>query len=1074
MLHSLVKPLFININTLSPNSQKEVIEKKKEDKNLIIYSDKNELEDKGKVLIRRNKILFSSNLTKMISFQRKTSEEDEKEKEKAKENKRIINKSQRQKKNINISNEQLIYPSFILQRTFQVKENSKIDIYISLIKPILKNEFIEGEALSMNKHLIQKYTFAFITSFELKTNLPSYSLIESVSTTEERCNVLKYKVMKSQKKEVPIDQFRLFSFVYSKMISIFLNNPYDWKCDIDLSFFTNDMENKERRYFLLPVNYIYGKGNEFVLDNKLYKEIYEFYKEETKDEYNESNKESTNHIEKYNKYESLSDFIMKNINKQSNIEKYLKSNIFFTSDKKVLFDIKDILYQTDTSETFIYKMAKINKEKLQKVEKKIRNIDEIRKSITEKNFPKLISAYGNESDWKEKEINHEERVHNINENEYISFLSSSMSTASKKRVVSLDELLFKEETSSNSIITLRKYHENEKEYLKKPRLYGIGNVVKCIDKYNFIYNRNLNIRSNHINLKNYRKTHSVHSIIDLKNVKRFFLNWDFHNEISKSSSHMINFEQFMKVLEFLYISNSIPNEKIPYLTDKQIFIFMNSLTTSSTLLDFDYETLETIGDSILKLVVSYSIYLLHKEYKEGELVKERSKLICNDTLFNIGKSSIIKNFCFGIRFMDIKNSWFYPFQYNHLNTYHQNFNNKNIIDLVESLIAAFFYVHPLYSFNFIVNTKILPVFFEVAHNHEGRLTQSESEYNIKKVYQTISNSMVEISKLLDSNKLLFYKINEDIKIDSSFDYLSIILNQKNQKEANSIKEKDYKFNENYIEIEELIGYSFVNKHNLKQAFTPKSITSNVNLNLERLEFLGDSIIECYLMVNFMSLLYIDEEQYSKFEITSKNKCINQIYLTNCKSFLASNQFMGLLVLKYNLYKYIKVNPDNKSLLIQISNFTSNINFDYKLNSYLENSFPSPKLFADCLEALVGSILIDSNSILTCFQILDFFYLPFVFYCSKFITSIKFSPVAELTALVSVKKLVPLFHVLKEGENVKVQLSFKKSIDFKESNEDFVDLKSIIFGNVYMTAISSNIDRAKEIVCINAINVLFKD
>ena len=51
------------------------------------------------------------------------------------------------------------------------------------------------------------------------------------------------------------------------------------------------------------------------------------------------------------------------------------------------------------------------------------------------------------------------------------------------------------------------------------------------------------------------------------------------------------------------------------------------------------------------------------------------------------------------------------------------------------------------------------------------------------------------------------------------------------------------FNRHDSEIEKIIKYNFKNKHYLSQALTHKSISSDPGKNYERLEFLGDAVID---------------------------------------------------------------------------------------------------------------------------------------------------------------------------------------------------------------------------------------
>ena len=49
-------------------------------------------------------------------------------------------------------------------------------------------------------------------------------------------------------------------------------------------------------------------------------------------------------------------------------------------------------------------------------------------------------------------------------------------------------------------------------------------------------------------------------------------------------------------------------------------------------LDYNYERLEFLGDSVLSLIVSEYIYNKYPQYEEGKLTKIRSNFVCQNAL----------------------------------------------------------------------------------------------------------------------------------------------------------------------------------------------------------------------------------------------------------------------------------------------------------------------------------------------------------------------------------------------------------------------------------------------------------
>ena len=63
--------------------------------------------------------------------------------------------------------------------------------------------------------------------------------------------------------------------------------------------------------------------------------------------------------------------------------------------------------------------------------------------------------------------------------------------------------------------------------------------------------------------------------------------------------------------------------------------------------------------------------------------------------------------------------------------------------------------------------------------------------------------------------------------------------------------KIFKSGNSVTKIEKKISYTFINKKYLEQAFTHKSINNSPKNNYERLEFLGDSVLDIIISRELM-------------------------------------------------------------------------------------------------------------------------------------------------------------------------------------------------------------------------------
>lgn len=60
--------------------------------------------------------------------------------------------------------------------------------------------------------------------------------------------------------------------------------------------------------------------------------------------------------------------------------------------------------------------------------------------------------------------------------------------------------------------------------------------------------------------------------------------------------------------------------------------FTHSSYATANNLDYNYERLEYLGDSVLSLIVSEYLYKKYPQYEEGELTKIRSNFVCQNAL----------------------------------------------------------------------------------------------------------------------------------------------------------------------------------------------------------------------------------------------------------------------------------------------------------------------------------------------------------------------------------------------------------------------------------------------------------
>ncbi|PHT76337.1 hypothetical protein BC332_19009 [Capsicum chinense] len=140
-------------------------------------------------------------------------------------------------------------------------------------------------------------------------------------------------------------------------------------------------------------------------------------------------------------------------------------------------------------------------------------------------------------------------------------------------------------------------------------------------------------------------------------------------------------------------------------------------------------------------------------------------------------------------------------------------------------------------------------------------------------------------------------------------------------------------------VEEITGYKFKNPDLLHQAFTHTSFQQNSSPSNDRLEYLGDSVL---------NQLIAKEHYFAYPNLSSGN-------LTDLKSVNVDTEKLARVAIKYNLHDYLRY---------QIHLFKEQVDefrdatMEYPLHS--AGRIDPPKVLADIVESLIGAIYIDSN------------------------------------------------------------------------------------------------------------------
>lgn len=573
-------------------------------------------------------------------------------------------------------------------------------------------------------------------------------------------------------------------------------------------------------------------------------------------------------------------------------------------------------------------------------------------------------------------------------------------------------------------------------------------TLKTSNRVNYLYNTNI-LKSNYVinppqtnkiepppaeSVDNYAK------ILPPDRVICYFLDNEDVELFEIIPSIFLNFEEYLKIPQFLkdYKILNKKSKKEKDAIEKNYPFIQWAFTLHSYLQDFNYESLETLGDSILKMLATILVYHVHEindiETDVGELVFNRATLICNIHLYDKGLKN--KIYTYLIKYPKELISYVFPLLTEFITSGTINITEKIIADIVESSIGGIFLTtrNTNDCFNYIKQIDIPFVEKNEEKYEQGRESYSKDkiwksqisyENLVYKGYNIMDEKMKEFPKFLFPEKIEdLIQCEEPTQNITLLQLMEIYLLKCNKEKENfkgDINSLDY------IQTCRLF-YKFKDIKLLEQAMTHKSKTNINSKNYEKLELLGDSIVESfisqYTFCIFAPYLFQDPDiVYSNSNVNEKiiknAKIFNNKYMTHVKSYLCSNYFMCKLSILIGLPKFIifgENDVSNKNKLTKFLEYKNIKSFvESSLSSYASTETYQPKFVADLFEALIGAIYIDSD-LKTTYEFLRLIYGPSICYSCLYLKDLPFSIVADFTERCSKEiKIVPSFKGMNKQE-----------------------------------------------------------
>ncbi|KAK4369861.1 hypothetical protein RND71_009336 [Anisodus tanguticus] len=375
---------------------------------------------------------------------------------------------------------------------------------------------------------------------------------------------------------------------------------------------------------------------------------------------------------------------------------------------------------------------------------------------------------------------------------------------------------------------------------------------------------------------------------------------DIGSSLSLLPSFMHRLESLLVAIELKgCLSASFPEGR-----EVAIDHVLEALTTEKCNEPFSLERLEVLGDAFLKFAVGRHLFLSHDAFDEGQLTRKRSNIVNNSNLYMVAVRNNLQAY---IRDQSFEPNHFYvvgrpcPVICNkrteknihglcssgtdgattevRCSKCHHWLHKKAIADIVEALVGAF-----------VVDSgfKAAIAFLKWIGIH--------TDFKESQLKSICSASKV------------FMRLADEIDVPG---------------------------------IENLLGYSFVHKGLLIQAFIHPSYNNHGGGCFQRLEFLGDAVLD-YLITSYLYSVYPN---------------LKPGQLTDLRSVSVNNNTFAVVAVRQKFHSHILC--DSSGLRESITRYVNFIGRPDSMKRLAEEP-ACPKALGDLVESCMGAILLDTG------------------------------------------------------------------------------------------------------------------
>ncbi|KAL8152481.1 hypothetical protein V2J09_010241 [Rumex salicifolius] len=368
---------------------------------------------------------------------------------------------------------------------------------------------------------------------------------------------------------------------------------------------------------------------------------------------------------------------------------------------------------------------------------------------------------------------------------------------------------------------------------------------------------------------------------------------------------------------------------------------LEALTTEKCNERFSLERLEVLGDAFLKFAVGRHLFLRYDAIDEGQLTRRRSRIVNNSNLYKIAIRSKLQVY---IRDEEFDPSQFFAFG--------RPCTNICTDELEQS-------IHPVFKPSSPTNGNAWPQ--KCSKNHHWLYKKTMAD-----VVEALVGAYIVDSGFKAATAFLRWI---GIKVDFEASKVHLV----------GVTSATFMPLSSRIDIplleEKMLKHKFQHKGLLLQAFVHPSYNRHNGGCYQRLEFLGDAVLD-YLITSFL---------YSGFPKLKPGQ------LTDLRSVLVNNSTFAKIAIKHSFHTNILC--DSHNLCDAIEKYVMYIEKLTSGNSTLEEP-KCPKALGDLVESCFGAILLDTGFNLNLMWRKMFYFLSPVM---KF-TNLQVNPFRELTEL----------------------------------------------------------------------------